>query len=1215
MRFLCLSLSSVDSQRGEKKKLFFFSKFTKHFYKIHPKRRRDLPLPPFPTQQNPPMEHTMGNFNADTQPTPDWFAYFKERMAAFHGEMRGLLLRLPADHVLLQMAKEEESAKHISELVGDRVYEALRSNQERSIQDLLAKVSTLQRSCEDAEGAARRHEARALQLAETLKATTAQSSALQQELSAAKEKCANLTRHIEQQDTTLHQFDAMKEQLNQFSISILNNSSRSDKTTQQRLLGGVRDILHHFDSGGDTKQISRMLLESSQEVPRERERRDDEGKGRLKEVRALLGYYTTQQEIALDVFSKFVQSTQTAATPPTRPTLQALFSLVTSSINNACDHIADLHLAANSAQTTATLPQGLRNVGVLHSEVLRCLPTLQSQLLDTHKNLKQKISEMRAEVRQGASERTLLADDNERLKTEEKERKREESRREEYSRLVDAVTSKVDETKHLLRDTMLESSGMVQQSRLPHNATYPHEAPQQQTRNLTHSYEVAPNADHFISKADHMEKMHDLENSIIAETKTYIETKEAAVMKEAAHRVERAEENLLALQRREEKAKDAHQTLIVKNIEFKNELQFVQKSLEDEREKVMVAENAVGVLKGEVAKLSKRENNQENSGFFPHAVHLQQPTTETISLSQHSAMLKHEAELRKKQRRFDRKTVHAFKGLAMAAVAEMTACFAGDSVDHLSETLVQVQKANGEKEGNTHDNFDLHDAWVALKAFKESFDGKGFAFQQSRALLGDDMFEAGEAFDVASRIGNDAGDDDEEDEDTVVPAGASPTVLQAAFQQQKATLSTRHEMQLKTHKRFLLASLKEVSKNKALSAGLTDIFSRITTNLTGVIQTKQNKLQVVGQHCFKLRHTVTQLRHLRGSIADEVAAFSGVALRDVTTHTNEVLAAAGEMLTGRDSEAAQIAAQNRALNATLSDASVRVKELLTDVSLSLNKPFPQELFDGMFPNPSAQSSPSVSPMSQPRFKKTSLRGGLSSAFRQSLRSYVEEEVRPVVHDATSFVSLQPEFASLKQTIAEKENELRELKEMVTERDAHVSTLEEQLHGVEEERDTMLGHVEEHKQVSLCREQTESEREKLKVENSKLRRQQAALQVKTVANHIRTQETVEDSQRSLISEIETLRKSNHCVAAELSRLKSTHEEVLGTLEAEREGHHSKQSSLQLQYKATIERLHSESRLSEQLMQDVSDRDKELARVGLQLSHLSVSGENEAALRNG
>ena len=99
--------------------------------------------------------------------------------------------------------------------------------------------------------------------------------------------------------------------------------------------------------------------------------------------------------------------------------------------------------------------------------------------------------------------------------------------------------------------------------------------------------------------------------------------------------------------------------------------------------------------------------------------------------------------------------------------------------------------------------------------------------------------------------------------------------------------------------------------------------------------------------------------------------------------------------------------------------------------------------------------------------------------------------------------------------------------------------------------------------------------------------------------------IDETREGLSARVAQLEAEKTVLEADAAAVRRDRAAVLAALEEERAEYHARTEAGNLEHKATLERLHSESRLNEQYIADMAEKDKEVARTSLQLLHLTSS----------
>eukprot|EP00659_Diplonema_papillatum_P020239 gene20239-31131_t len=505
---------------------------------------------------------------------------------------------LPTDHLLCQMANDDASAKHVENLVAERVARVIRLEQEASLRTSVQKVAVLESERDSLKENVKELQAEIERLSFDLGASREQ-QASQRSLLEVDKKYRDLERTISDKDHVIATLNVRLRDADE---------SAADAAEQLNRVRSQPSQLGHFAPSYPPVLAQHFPSPSGTHYPTH---------SRLREYEALL---TSARQAAAAAFHQV-----------NRVHSQALAELSNSSLLEKLGDISAACIDASVRLFAGSPEESKQAVDARHA-----VQKLVDHLKELHKKLKLVVKRAVSEKRNTSSSSVSTEKSGLAIQRRESEHglralagvSHDTTAAVSYwkTRCVGAEQA-LEDAKEAVKETRGEQRMAEIASKLVSDAlTSAGYAEQRPANPAPARHASAPPPDHYILRTEHLQIVHDLESSLVLETRKYVDQREQAAKQEASARIREAEQTVDRLRSEANGLQTTKSELQAglagakqKGELLESKLEAVKQKLDGEVEKRQVAEQAVGVLKAEITRLQGEQSFQQR--YSPQLSH------------------------------------------------------------------------------------------------------------------------------------------------------------------------------------------------------------------------------------------------------------------------------------------------------------------------------------------------------------------------------------------------------------------------------------------------------------------------------------------------------------------------------------------------------------------------------------------------------------------
>eukprot|EP01060_Flectonema_neradi_P022867 TRINITY_DN31095_c0_g1_i1.p1 TRINITY_DN31095_c0_g1~~TRINITY_DN31095_c0_g1_i1.p1 ORF type:complete len:1077 (+),score=284.97 TRINITY_DN31095_c0_g1_i1:83-3232(+) len=1035
-------------------------------------------------------------------------ASFEERLQKVTLTMKKTFLELPRDHILCQMACDEASAKHVTELVAETIGTVLRSEGEKEIRSLQERVlkqsseiSTLTSSLNDASNLLKGSEAKITELGSQLAADKQQSALritdLEGKLMASEQSLIQLS------DEHKHSQNDILKSLQKGPI--IEETAQKLRVAQQTL-ASVQDIGRSMMMVRFDQSSSQSLIQSISEI-------------------ATLGI-----EAAL-------HSSTEAGPDFVRLQLEQLAFSVSRSAEQLLATHKKLKSSLKDLKRTQQVMKQEHQQQISSLEVQRQVDNgkddrmrrAEAALKHREKDLKNletfynnKIS---AEGQKHAAEVAQWKERYSDLKQKFDTSERHHQQKEDHSKLESMVTSQLN--------TFLRSMD---------NTTTSH--PQQQQQPLLHPILKSNTSDHHITKVQHLEELHQLEATLLADSRRYIHDKERQFQ-------ERLEKEALKSESQSEK------------------IQQLMLEIEKHISEKQLVEQAVAMVKGELQLEVERNRNlvtlheQQESQLRDNASRIEESAmTEIVQLKDKLSEM--QATNNKALTNTEREDI----------VAALVSCnLVSQSDSHSSDVRLLVRKvaSNFSRNNNQRTKRIIH----------------------ARGTISDKLSRLRSVVLATSTIVN------SQITEFSINFERLASSIVTSIEKEQLTRSTQWMAERSSLERENTTQNEKIAKYSARIRSIVAEISQHTTvpdSITECLATEESDIQFnssLRKFSQVIRTNITAisdcktLEQSNNELSDNLTSLHAreAELKSQLTTAEVQLSTLREKVA--DLEQKQASAEDRCLvadekNSQLSQSIADEKRVTETVKRDLT--FAQ-----------SQLNATTEKLHGAELNNKSIQEKCNKL--ETENAVLESDVAHLKMTSEAYKSdLTACREELKQQQTASEAAARQASESYQE-------IHMQLNYSKQELETQLREKEEIYRNQLS-ELTEKAEEQELSRILPLRQRIAVLEQQLKKEQLRVDEIEGATKEVFQNEIETLRDDIARLERELSRSQRDKQQLLqriATIESDNENH---LINVQAAHKANVQRLQSEASLNEKLISENSDKDKEIAKLLLRLSQMKI-----------
>ncbi|KAJ9468996.1 hypothetical protein DIPPA_35603 [Diplonema papillatum] len=582
-------------------------------------------------------------------------ASFEERLQRMATGMWKLWRELPTDHLLCQMANDDASAKHVENLVAERVARVIRLEQEASLRTSVQKVAVLESERDSLKENVKELQAEIERLSFDLGASREQ-QASQRSLLEVDKKYRDLERTISDKDHVIATLNVRLRDADESAADAAEqlNRVRSQPSQLGHFAPSYPPVLaQHFPSPSGTHYPTQYaagasFLPNGVTAPRYDDTHDSAVRPQLMtHASGLVGGGSglidsrcfqsdlINQSSRLREYEALLTSARQAAAAAfhqvNRVHSQALAELSNSSLLEKLGDISAACIDASVRLFAGSPEESKQAVDARHA-----VQKLVDHLKELHKKLKLVVKRAVSEKRNTSSSSVSTEKSGLAIQRRESEHglralagvSHDTTAAVSYwkTRCVGAEQA-LEDAKEAVKETRGEQRMAEIASKLVSDAlTSAGYAEQRPANPAPARHASAPPPDHYILRTEHLQIVHDLESSLVLETRKYVDQREQAAKQEASARIREAEQTVDRLRSEANGLQTTKSELQAglagakqKGELLESKLEAVKQKLDGEVEKRQVAEQAVGVLKAEITRLQGEQSFQQR--YSPQLSH------------------------------------------------------------------------------------------------------------------------------------------------------------------------------------------------------------------------------------------------------------------------------------------------------------------------------------------------------------------------------------------------------------------------------------------------------------------------------------------------------------------------------------------------------------------------------------------------------------------